>query len=455
MIGRETERSWFLKKSQSGKAELIVLYGRRRVGKTYLMENTFPDALFLTADLAETEALTGRFSEPLKNRLGFPSGIVVSNWDDFFRLLERSLTEKSTRLVVWDEFQYIPQGDPSFLSIFQRWWDTAFSRMPVMFVLCGSMIGMMERIALLEKSPLYGRRTGQYHLQPLEFPASGEFLKEMSPFDRVQTWSVTGGVPLYLRQFSGYKKFEDALLDKVLSPGEFLVEEGRFLVLEEFKKDPTTFFAILQTIASGRTRAAEVAQLSGVPHQNLPVYLRKLLNLGLVKKEHPFSLKTPKKTPLYFIDDEYLRFYFRFLMNAKDLVYRERGQELREKIMEKLSVHASMTFEKICRSWMQRNASFDRVGRWWDKNEEIDIIGQKSDCLAFAECKWTNQPVGQAIYRGLLRKADVFQQLSMPENLKMEYYLFSRSGFSGIAPATDLHLVDLKSLSSAPFAVHR
>ena len=447
MIGRETERSWFLKRSQSGKAELVVLYGRRRVGKTFLLENTFPDALFLTADLAETPVLIGRFSEPLKNRLNLPAGIEVSNWDDFFSLLERSLTEKSTRLVVWDEFQYIPQRDPSFLSVFQRWWDTVFSRMPVLFVLCGSMIGMMERIALLEKSPLYGRRTGQYHLQPLEFSATIPFLKEMSLIDRVLTWSVTGGVPLYLKQFSGYSQFKDALLEKVLSPGEFLVEEGRSLVLEEFKKDPTTFFAILQTIASGRTRAAEVAQLSGVPHQNLPVYLRKLLNLGLVKKEHPFSLGTPKKTPLYFIDDEYLRFYFRFLMNAKDLIYRERGRELLAEILGKMSLHTSMTFEKICRSWFIRSASFDRVGRWWDKNEEIDIIGQKGDRLAFAECKWTNQPVGGAIYRGLLRKADIFQQASRAENLRVEYYLFSRSGFAGLPPTDDLHLVDIDELA--------
>jgi len=270
----------------------------------------------------------------------------------------------------------------------------------------------------------------------------------MSSFDRVQTWSVTGGVPLYLRQFSGYRKFEDALLEKVLSPGEFLVEEGRFLVLEEFKKDPTTFFAILQTIASGRTRAAEVAQLSGVPHQNLPVYLRKLLNLGLVKKEHPFSLKTPKKTPLYFIDDEYLRFYFRFLMNAKDFVYRERGNELRERIMERMPVHASMTFEKICRSWMQRSASFDRVGRWWNKSEEIDIVAIKGNLLAPAECKWTNQPVGASIYRNLLRKTSILQEALGKKTHKIECYLFSRSGFAGILPAQDLHLVDLETLSS-------
>jgi AAA+ ATPase superfamily predicted ATPase len=97
---------------------------------------------------------------------------------------------------------------------------------------------------------------------------------------------------------------------------------------------------------------------------------------------------------------------------------------------------------------MQRNAGFERVGRWWDKNEEIDIIGQKGDRLAFAECKWTNQPVGQPIYRGLLRKADIFQQASGAENWKIEYYLFSRSGFRGISPAPGLHLIDLKGLSS-------
>ncbi|MDO9508239.1 MAG: ATP-binding protein [Thermovirgaceae bacterium] len=448
MIGRDVERSWFLKKSQSGKAELIVLYGRRRVGKTYLLENTFPEALFLTADLADTVTLINRFSEPLKQRLGLPGGIALSTWDDFFSLLENALIQKRCRLVIWDEFQYIPQRDHSFLSIFQRWWDSVFSKMPVLMVLCGSMIGMMERIALSEKSPLYGRRTGQYHLQPLDFFSVRGFLQKMNPLNRVLTYSVTGGIPLYLKQFSEYVSFEKGLLEKVLSPGEFLVEEGRFLVLEEFKKDPTSYFSILQTIASGRTRASEVAQLSGIPHQNLPVYLRNLLNLHLVKKEFPFALKTPKKTPLYFIDDEYLKFYFRFLMNSKDLIYRERGSDLLKNIMDQMSVHASMTFEKICRAWLERSESFERVGRWWDKNEEIDIVGIKGNLLAAAECKWTNQPLGVAVYRNLLRKTALFQGASGKNNEKTEFYLFSRSGFRGISPAPDLHLVDLETLSS-------
>ncbi len=448
MIGRDAERAWLLKKSQSDGAELIVLYGRRRVGKTFLLENTFPEALFLTADLADTVTIINRFSEPLKKLLDLPGGIALSSWDDFFSLLQNALIQKRCGVVIWDEFQYIPQRDPSFLSIFQRWWDSVFSKMPVLVVLCGSMIGMMERIAISEKSPLYGRRTGQYHLQPLDFFSARGFLPEMKPRDRVLTYSVTGGIPLYLKQFSGCESFEKGLLEKVLSPGEFLVEEGRFLVLEEFKKDPTSYFSILQTIASGRTRASEVAQLSGIPHQNLPVYLRNLLNLHLIKKELPFALKTPKKIPLYFIDDEYLRFYFRFLTSSKELIYRERGSDLLKNIMPQMSVHASITYEKICSDWLKKYVSFEKVGRWWDKSEEIDIVAIKGNLLASAECKWTNQPVGAAIYRNLLRKTAILQEALGKKTHEVECYLFSRSGFAGILPAQDLHLVDLETLSS-------
>jgi len=445
MIGREKEKAWLLEKAQGGRAELLVLYGRRRVGKTYLLENTFPDALFFTANLSDTSQLLQRFLEPLKPRLGLPAGTTITSWDDLFGLLKKAATENNS-VVIWDEFQYIPQRDSAFLSIFQRWWDTVFSKMAITMVLCGSLVGMMERIALSEKSPLYGRRTGQYHLQPLDFFKAQNFLSEMTPEDRVLTYSVTGGIPLYLRHFSGYSSFAAGLLEKVLSPGEFLVEEGRFLVLEEFKKDPTSYFAILRTIAAGRTRSSEIAQLSGIPHQNLSTYLRNLLNLNLVKKELPFSLKTPKKIPLYFIDDEYLRFYFRFLLEAKETIYRERGKDLLGKILPQMAGHASMTFEKICRCWLEKRRNFERTGRWWDKNEEIDIVALRKDLLATAECKFTNQPVGRSVYRDLLGKTATLQKVLGREFDDTECYLFSRSGFKNLAPAPDLHLVPLREL---------
>lgn len=446
MIGREKETTWLLEKSRNKSAELLVLYGRRRVGKTYLLENTFPDAIFLTADLSDTPGLVRRFAEPVIARLGLPEGISVSGWDDFFGLLQRFVAEKDNPVIVWDEFQYIPQRDPAFLSIFQRWWDGVFSKIPVTMVLCGSLIGMMERIALSQKSPLYGRRTGQYHLRPLDFSSAQGFIGKMSPEDRVLTWSVTGGIPLYLRHFSGFDSFDRALLEKVLSPGEFLVEEGRFLVLEEFKKDPTTYLTILRTIAAGRTRSAEIAQLSGIPHQNLPTYLRNLLNLHLVKKEFPFSLKRPKKTPLYFIDDEYLRFYFRFISTATEFIYRERGEDLLEEIRPQMADHASMTFEKVCRRWLENTKGFDRTGRWWDKNEEIDIAAVKGDLFATAECKFTSQPVGPSVYRNLLKKTALLQESLGQDFTKVESYIFSRSGFRNLKPQVDLHLVHLEEL---------
>ncbi|MEA3508204.1 MAG: ATP-binding protein, partial [Synergistota bacterium] len=431
----------------SGKAELVVLYGRRRVGKTFLLENSFPDALFLTADLSESKALINRFSKPLKQLLGLPETIAVTHWDTFFDLLGQALRRNNGLVVVWDEFQYIPQRDPAFLSVFQRWWDQTFCKMPVTMVLCGSFIGMMEKLALAQNSPLYGRRTAQYHLQPLDFFSAQQFAPLMTPADRVSLYSITGGIPLYLKQFSEYSSLEQGLLDKTLAPGEFLVEEGRFIVLEEFKKDPTTYFSILRIVASGRTRSSEIAQLTGVPHHNLPPYLRNLINLRLLSREYPFSLKQPKNRPLYFIGDEYLRFYFRYLSSAQELIYRERGQDVLKQVLVSLPEHVSFVFEKICRSWLAKTVSPESMGRWWDKNEELDIAAVSGDTLFAAECKWTNQPVGRKTHGNLLRKTALLDQALGKEWGATQYYLFSKSGFRDIAESPGLHLVDLERMA--------
>jgi len=446
MIGRENEKAFLLKKARSGAPELVVLYGRRRVGKTFLLENSFPGALFLTADLSDTASLISRFSIPVKEMLGLPQTLAVTDWDTFFDLLAQSLAQTDTP-VIWDEFQYIPQRDPAFLSVFQRWWDSTFSRTPVTMVLCGSFIGMMEKLALAQNSPLYGRRTAQYHLRPLDFFSAQQFIPHMEPVDRVSLYSITGGIPLYLKQFSSFSSLKKGLMTKVLAPGEFLVEEGRFLVLEEFKKDPSTYFSILKAVASGRTRSSEIAQLTGVPHHNLPPYLRNLINLRLLSREYPFSLKKPKNRPLYVIEDEYLRFYFRYLFDAQELIYRERGSDVLERISASLPEHVSFVFEKICRSWLAINVAPEKLGRWWDKNEELDIAAVSDNTLFAAECKWTNQPVGRKTYGNLLRKTALLQQALGREWDTTQYYLFSKSGFRDIAASPGLHMVDLGTMA--------
>ena len=447
MIDRIQEKEFLEKKFRSENAELVVIYGRRRVGKTFLLENTFPGALFLTADMSEPQQLINRFSIPLKEKAELPLSLEVTKWDEMFSLLEKMIKLSREKLViVWDEFQYIPIKDDSFLSLFQRWWDQVFSKLPVMMVLCGSFIGMMERITLAESSPIYGRRTGQYRIDPMGFLQARKFLPDLNMEDQVKTYSAVGGIPLYLKKMSGHGSFNNALKESMLSPGEFLVEEGRFLVMEEFKKDPTSYFSILRTIAKGRTRASEIAQITGIPHQNISTYLRNLLELGLIRKELPFSLKRPKKIPLYFIEDEYLRFYFRYLLDDQELIYRERGSDVQEKISSTLSMHTSFTWEKICRQVLKDWINPEGMGRWWDGEDEVDIVAVKGETLVLGECKWTREPANSRVFMDLAGKADKIRKVVGRDCSRTVFYIFSRSGFKGLESSEDINLVRLEDL---------
>lgn len=448
MIDREKERLFLERKYSSRDAELVVIYGRRRVGKTFLLENTFEDAIFLTADLSDPAQLIDRFSIVFKERAGLPVSMKVKKWDELFSLMERSIQMSDKKMVIiWDEFQYIPAKDDSFVSLFQRWWDEVFCKLQVMMVLCGSSIGMMEKIALSESSPVYGRRTGQYRIEPMEFLQARKFLPDLDLKGQVEVYSAVGGIPLYLKKMAGHGSFDKALMESMLSPGEFLVEEGRFLVMEEFKKDPSSYFSILRTISRGRTKAAEIATLTGIPHQNISTYLRNLLELGLIRKELPFSLKRPKKIPLYFIDDEYLRFYFRYLLNYQDQIYRERGSEVKDRIYDSLSMHTSFTWEKICKQVLNELISPEAMGRWWDGKNEVDIVAVKGESLILGECKWTREPVNSRVFMDLAGKADKIRKVIGRSCDNTEFYLFSRSGFKGLKSSEDLHLVGLEDIA--------
>lgn len=446
LIDRERECEFLKRKISSNKAELLIIYGRRRVGKTFLLQNCIENALFFTADLSNTFHLMNRFLDEIKPIMNLPSTLKISSWDEFFGLL-RNLFEsrRDLNVLVFDEFQYIHMRDESFMSIFQRWWDEVFSKLNVKIILCGSYIGMIEKIALTQNSPIYGRRTGQYHILPLDFFDSMKFLNFDEKEDYLKTYSVTDGVPLYLLEFSGYRDFETALTEKLLTPGEYLVEEGKFLTLEEFN-DPSNYYAILLSIARGKTTPNEIANDSGVDYRSINVYLSKLVELRFVAKELSFSLSRPKQRPRYHISDEYLRFYFRYIYPNKELIYRGFKEEALKRINSSFDQHVSLTFEKVARQYLVRKEGVERIGRWWDKDVEIDIVAAKGKTLIVGECKWTNKRVDVRTLNRLKSKVPYLLRDLQVDDLSVVYYLFSKSGFEGLEESSEVKLVDLEKL---------
>jgi len=298
----------------------------------------------------------------------------------------------------------------------------------------------LKKIALTQNSPLYGRRTGQYQILPLDFFDSAKFLNFENEEDYVKAYSVTDGIPLYLLEFSEYRDFQTALVEKVLTPGEYLVEEGRFLTLEEFH-DPSSYYSILQVIAQGRTVPSEISDLSGIDFKSINVYLSRLLDLRLVEKELPFSLtKKPKRKPRYYLSDEYLRFYFRYIYPNKELIYRGLKEETLRRIDSTFSQHVSFTFEKIARQYMIKNVGVEKVGRWWDKDVEIDLVGIKGNTLYVGECKWSNKKVDIRVLNRLRSKVAYLLKNLCVEDFSVVYYLFSKSGFEGLKEIGRAHV---------------
>ena len=265
-INRQRELQSLEDRYASDQAELFVLYGRRRVGKTELLTQFCQDKrhIFFVADLDVEPALRAALSAAVNAELLGPEAAtaVYPAWEDIFRTLAQHA--RAERLVVvLDEFTYLVDAHPPLASTLQRLWDRELVHSQLMLVLCGSYVGMMEKAVLGYQSPLYGRRTAQYLLEPLGFHDARGFYPDYDLVDQVRAYAVFGGTPAYLRALSPSQPLLANLERQVLTRGTFFYDEVRFLLQQELR-EPRNYFAILEAIASGRTRLNEIKQATGL-----------------------------------------------------------------------------------------------------------------------------------------------------------------------------------------------
>ena len=438
-VGREYELDFLSNRWKRKGPELIVIYGRRRVGKTelllqfcrdkphiYILADRLPDEL----QLRRVSHVVGEFfHDQLLNRRGF------GEWEDLFRYL----AEKKKRLIfIVDEFPYLVEGEPAIPSLFQKGWDLFLKGSPVFLILCGSSVSMMEETTLLYKAPLFGRRTGQILLKPFEFYEFEEIFPEMDFETRLMVYSIVGGTIAYLNHFRGKKNIWKTLKNTLLEKGHFLYQEAEFLLREELK-EPRNYFAILMALSLGKTRLSEILNETGFDKGTASRYLSILNDLDMTIREIPVTEKMPEKSRrgLYLIQDMYLRFWFRFIFanrqqleeGSKDFVIRQIKSEL-PKI---LSFSYERVSPSILRSVLSKGKlphTFQSFGRWWNKEEEIDLVAlnpEKNEIL-FGEAKWSNRPIGVDIYKNLKEKS---KKVSWREKGRKEHFcLFSRRGYT-------------------------
>lgn len=408
LIDREEEIGFLEEVYMQNKSQLIVLYGRRRVGKTYLLQHFMrgkKHAYYLCTKGNETEQI--RLLSRTVGETFNDTALMLSpfyDWRALFIYLHEKAQEELFLLVI-DEFPYLINANPAITSIFQKYWDEYLSKTKTMLILCGSSIAMMESEVLAHKSPLYGRRTGQWKAKPMNLENALKFFpKGTSIEEAVRIYAITGGVPFYLTELDLSKTAAENILERIAKKGKMLYEEGEFLLKEELR-DPSTYFSILEAMSSGNTKQTEIANRIGMHSTALPRYLSTLERLEYVEKISPVTEPKRSKKTIYKIKDNFIDFWFKFIYPNRSYIEENNYKKFREIIDMYFEKHVSFAFEGICRDFLKRqNAKnilsmyFTKIGTWYGfyrdegqrKELEIDIVAldEKDSGIIFAECKW-------------------------------------------------------------------
>ena len=448
-INRHQELAALERMFQSEIAEFFVLYGRRRVGKTELLLQFCQNKrsiYFLASQLKEQDHLR-QLTETARHVIDEPllQNLVFDDWESTLIYFAQQ-AQKERLVLVLDEFQYLCEDNAALPSLIQRFWDLHGKNSKLFLILCGSQVSFMEREILAERSPLYGRRTGQLRLTSLSYRDSGHFFPEYSTQEKLIAYGILGGIPAYLNRFSmrssnhrlnaPHRTLEQHIKDELLTPQSYLFDEVNFLLHMELR-EPRTYASVLQAIAGGATRLNEISQRIGLRSTNTNKYLSVLRELALIKRETSVCERAPQKSRkgLYKIADNYVKFWFRFVLPNRSLI--ESGNAdlvYQQMIVPNLSQYMGEIFEDICRQYVERywmeklKVAPKRVGSHWESRYEIDVLTENvDDSHWFGECKWWSAPVGENVLNHLIENAT---KVSEQWKRNPRYILFSANGFT-------------------------
>lgn len=441
-VDREEEMMTLQSEYERPGSSLVILYGRRRVGKTALISEFIKgkNALFfLASEESEAQNRTA-FKEKAADFTGneLLRQFDAKSWDILFQtIMQTPFQEKP--IIVIDEFQYIGKSNPAFPSIFQRIWEEQLKDRSVMVILCGSLISMMESQTLSYSSPLYGRRTAQIRLKQIPFRYYHEFFPDKSPRELVEYYSVTGGIPKYIELFSESDDIYHAIQKNILNRSGYLYDEPHFLLQQEVS-EIGNYFSVIRAIAAGNSKLSAISTVLEVKSTSLTKYLKTLIDLDILEREVPVTEENPEKSKkgLYKIKDNYLRFWFAFIYPNMSFIESGNSAIVLDKIRKSMvSGHTAFVYEDVCREQMWKlNANgswpfhFSKLGRWWDSRNELDIaaIDPDGSNLILGECKFWQEPVGSNILYALEQKAATVEWRKDRRHTWL--ILFSAAGFT-------------------------
>ena len=452
LIDRQAELAFLdqlLTRSRPGPAQLVLLYGRRRVGKTLLLRTWAQrSGLPFTYWAAEKEPAALQRKKLYARLLGvpLPQAPTFASWTELWDAAA-NLLGGERRILVLDELPYAAEADPAMLSALQHAWDQHFQQSQIVLVLCGSQVRTMETL-LARQSPLFGRMSGQWRLQPLPFGALSSFFPGWDAEERVATYAMVGGIPAYLEWLDPDRSLVENIRHVMLAPGSMFVAEPQFLLYDEVR-EPQTYLAILKAIGAGSHTLQEIGNASLVGSAHLSAYLATLQELRLVERRIPATtppaLRRKSRQGRYHLSDPYFRFYFRFIAPFHDVLEQD-PDRLLDGVRQGLRAFVGQTaFEQLAHEWLLLAQTQERlpwrpqaVGSHWSKRVQVDVVAVnwESGDLLLGECKWTGETVNREVVRDLVevKTPKVLADLAgTGVSWRLRHALFARRGFTEAA----------------------
>jgi len=438
-VGRKEELDFLNNRYSSAGGQLIVLYGRRRIGKTETLSEFCKDKdhiFYSCRECSDEEQLKSFSLRMLKPDMPISKYVsTFSDWMQAFTALTE-LPSSGKKLLIIDEFPYMAKNNKSIPSIIQNLWDEKLKNENVMIILCGSAMSFIENEILAEKNPLYGRATGILKMLEMGFYDAVEFFPNYSNADRILAYAILGGVPHYLKQFDDSKPIGWNITNQILTRGSILYSEIEFLMRQEFR-ETALYNTIIEAVALGNTKLNDIYSKTGVEKSKLSVYIKNLISLEILQREFSVDAGIKERAlshrGLYSVTNNFFGFWYHFLFrNISELEAGDAEGVYKYAVEPELNLYASHKFEDICRQYVRKqNISgnlpfrFDRMGRYFDGSIEIDIVAMSKDKkkVLFGECKYTNSPLDMGVFNALVNKA------ISSDCTEKYYYLFSKSGF--------------------------
>ncbi|MBU4300334.1 MAG: ATP-binding protein [Nanoarchaeota archaeon] len=453
-VDRDEELAFLSERFGSASAEFIILYGRRRVGKTEIIKQFIKNkkSIYFLADrrpeAENIRELQKNMAEFLKDSLF--EKVKFENYVELFKEFAEKCRNQRIVLVI-DEFSYLMEGNKAIDSIFQKIWDEHLRKTKVFLILCGSSISMMESL-MGYKNPLYGRRTGQWNVELLKFGDARKFLPKYDIENQIKAFSVLDGIPQYLLQFDDKKELIENLKEKVFNRGSFLYIEPEFLLREELR-EPRNYFSILKSISFGNTTFGEITNHTQLDKTLVSKYIDTLITLHLIEKIYPVTLRKEKtRDTRYKINDNFFDFWFKFIYAHKEDIEENKAEAI-EKIMgAEFNTYVGRKFEAICAEFLlaqhRKNLApfkIEKIGNWWHKDNEIDIIAlnESKKEILFCECKWHDKLDAKRILTKLKERVKF---VDWERDVRKEHYAIFAKSFKEKFKEPNVLLFDINDM---------